>query len=177
MSADVTEIAEALRDCLCEALANTSTSGPVCRCCIQPGMAPATADSCCDCGEGQGQASVQVVEIYPSDKFPRKGITEWKGACTKGSTFWVAELVMTVYRCVPVPDDDGNPPTCDQLQTAAARIWSDAAVMRNVFACCDWSLGRHVLPGSWQPLPNQGGCGGGMMSVLVSLGVECCAPA
>lgn len=174
MAANVTAIAEALRDCLCTALEAEPLSGPVCQCCIRPGMAPPAADNCCDCGTGQGQASVQIAEIYPSDKFPRKGIAEWKGACTKGNTFWVAELVMTVYRCVPVPGEDGQPPDCDELQTAAARIWSDAQVMTQVFACCDWADGRHVLPGSWQPLPNQGGCGGGMMSVYVNLGVQCC---
>ena len=173
MAADVTEIAEALRDCLCAALAD-SLGGPVCQCCIRPGMAPPPADVCCDCGEGQGQAAVQMVEIFPSDKFPRKGIAEWKGACTKGNTFWVAELVMTVYRCVHVMDDDGNAPSCEDIQIDAARIWSDAQVMTQVFACCDWAGDRKVLPGSWQPLPNQGGCGGGMMSVYVNLGVQCC---
>lgn len=174
MSANVTAIAEALRDCLCTALENESLSGPVCRCCILPGMPPPTVDDCCDCGTGQGQASVQLAEIFPSDKPPRKGIAEWKGACTKGGIFLVAELVMAVYRCIPVPSSDGTSPTCDQLQTAAARIQSDAQVMWSVFACCDWSGGRKIFPGSWLPLPNQGGCGGGMMSVFVNLGVQCC---
>lgn len=173
MAADVNTIAEALKNCLCFALAG-SLAGPVCRCCVQPGMAPPPADVCCDCEGRQGQAIVQVAEIYPSDKFPRKGITEWKGACTKGNTFWVAELIMTVYRCIPVPDEDGTPPSCEGLQIAAARIQSDAQTMMQVFACCEWNDGRAIMPGSWQPLPNQGGCGGGMMSVFVNLGIQCC---
>ena len=173
LTTNLTTVIEALRDCLCAKLTEVG-GGAVCQCCIRPGLAPATADNCCDCGEGQGQASVQLGEIYPSDKFPRKGIQEWKGACSNGQTLWIAELIMTVHRCIPVPDETGQPPDCNALQAAAAKIRADAVAMIDAFTCCDWHPGnKRVMPGSWQPLPNQGGCGGGMMSVFVSLGYNC----
>lgn len=172
---DLTTIAAALRDCLCELLESTP-GGPVCQCCLRAGMAPPTADNCCDCGAGQGQASVQVTEIYPSNKFPQRGITQWNGACVKGQTLWVAELTMTVYRCVAVPDESGNAPSCERLNTDAAKIQADALAMIQAFTCCDWggADNKRIMPGSWQPLPNAGGCGGGMMPVYVGLGYQCC---
>ena len=174
LATNLTALTTALRDCLCAQLAAVG-GGPVCQCCIRPGLAPPPADNCCDCGEGQGQASVQLAEIYPSDKFPRKGIQEWKGACSTGATLWVAELVMTVYRCIPGPGENGAPPNCTALQASAAKIHADAAAMIQAFSCCDWHPGnKKVMPGSWQPLPNEGGCGGGQMSVFVSLGYDCC---
>lgn len=173
MSADAYAVAEKLRDCLCSALAST-IGGPVCQCCVRPGFAPPPADNCCACGEGQGQASVQVSEIYASDKFPRKGIVEWKGACSKGLTIWVAEFTMTVYRCVATPTEDGVLPTCTQLQDDARKIQEDAGAMMRAFACCDWAPNKRILPGSWTPLPNQGGCGGGTMNVYADLGYLCC---
>jgi hypothetical protein len=170
----LTTVAAALRDCLCAQLEAVG-GGPVCQCCLRPGMAPPPADNCCDCGEAQGQASVQVTEIYPSDKFPRKGIQEWTGACVAGKTLWVAELTMTVYRCVAVPNEDGSFPSCEQLNADALKIQADAVAMIQTFTCCDWHPGnKRVMPGSWQPLPNLGGCGGGMMPVFVSLGYDCC---
>lgn len=170
-------VAEKLRDCLCANLA-TTVGGPVCQCCIRTGSTLPPADNCCDCGEGQGQASIQVGEIYPSDKWPRKGVVEWKGACSKGMTIWVAEFTMVVYRCMATPVDDGTPPNCTQLQADARKVQEDAAAMLRTFSCCDLSSlkVKRVLPGSWTPLPNLGGCGGGQLNMFADLGYVCCPP-
>lgn len=171
---ELTTYAAALRDCLCTLLADTP-GGAVCQCCLRAGLAPPTVDNCCDCGEGQGQASVQVTKIYPSDKFPREGIQEWTGPCVRGKTIWVAELTMTVYRCVAIPDGSGNAPSCERLNDDAIKIQADALAMIEAFTCCGWPGGnKRVMPGSWTPLPNQGGCGGGMMPVYIGLGYQCC---
>jgi hypothetical protein len=175
MTADAYAIAAALRDCLCERL-KTTVGGAVCSCCIETGIAPATNDNCCNCGTGQGQASIQLGEMYPSDKFPRRGIQEYKGPCTKGLTVWVQEIIVSVYRCVPTVDENGYP-TCEERETAARKIFDDRNALMDVFTCCDWSLGRKITPGSWVPLENKGGCGGGMMTFYVNLGAVCCTPA
>ena len=176
MAASAYAIAQRLLQCLCAQLQD-SVGGPVCQCCVRPGVAPPPADVCCDCGEGQGQAVVQLGELYPSDKFPRKGIQEWNGGCAKGQTIWVQELIMTVYRCVHVMGEDGVAPRCADVQADAEKIASDAEAMLKAFTCCDWPLpagNKRIMPGSWQPLPNQGGCGGGTMTVYVGLGYVCC---
>lgn len=165
--------AERLLACLCAELA-LSPGGPVCTCCLRPGGALVPMDSCfCECDGGKGQASVQVLSIYPSSKFPRNSLDQWDEAC-EVTTTWVAELAMTVYRCVGVVDEQGNPPSCERLEQDARMIQGDAAAMRRAFACCDWSNGRSKVPGPWTPVPPQGGCAGGFMTVRVDLGTLCC---
>lgn len=173
----VVPYAEALLDCLCDQL-ELSIGGPVCACCLRHGGHLVAMDNCsCSCdGASQGQASVQVTDVYPSSKFPRKGLDTWDVPCRSG--VWVAELTMTVYRCVAVLQEDGQPPTCPQLDADFRKIQSDRAAMMRAFACCDWrgtadEVAR-IVPGSWTPVAPQGGCAGGFMTVLVDLGPFCC---
>jgi hypothetical protein len=167
-------LAERLLECLCFELGR-SLGGPVCACCLRPGGHLPPADWCaCGCGDGQGQASVQITSIYPSQRFPRSGVDEWDEPCDSRKATWVAELTMTVYRCVSGLDDEGQPPTCLQLDSDARIIAADAAAMRRAFACCDWHGYARVVPGSWTPVPPQGLCAGGFMTVLVDLGPLCC---
>lgn len=173
--------ADRLLDCLCTALAD-SVGGPVCRCCLRPGGHLVPMDSCyCECGAvgGNGQASVQVTGIYPTNRFPRNGIEEWDIACDARNT-WVAELTMTVYRCVHVLKDDGTPPSCAELDADARKIASDRFAMMTAALCCDWRRPspeweqQPIIPGSWTPVTPQGGCAGGYMTVLVDVGPFCC---
>lgn len=172
----VVPFAERLLDCLCFELTR-SLAGAVCLCCLRPGGHLVPMDACyCTCPDGNaGQASVQVTSIYPSLKFPRQGVDRWDDACDTTVT-WVAELTMTVYRCVSVLEEDGTPPTCAELDFDARKIQSDAAAMMRAFACCDWNQDQQVVPGSWVPVPPKGGCAGGFMTVLVDLGPLCCPP-
>lgn len=165
--------AEKLLDCLCGELA-TSYGGPVCQCCLRPGGTLPPMDTCgCNCDEGNnGQASVQVTRVYPSARFPIEGIQSWDHAC-KGSAMWVADLTMAVYRCVSVLGDDGTPPSCDQLEHDARVIAGDRYAMMRAFGCCNWTEWDR-FPGAWLPVPPQGGCAGGVMTVKASLGVLCC---
>lgn len=165
--------AERLLSCLCEALQAT-TGGEVCRCCLYPGIAPPPADSCCNCPNGsQGQASVQVTDLFPTQRFPARGLSEATACRAFG---WGAELTMTVYRCVPVPAEDGTPPDCAELTAATGKILDDAQAMLAAILCCDWNPDKQpMIPGNWHPLPNRGGCGGGTMTVTVYLGGRCCA--
>lgn len=175
----VVPFAERLLACLCAQLA-LSVGGPVCSCCLRHGAHLVAMDNCtCNCNDtGSGQASVQVTSIYPSAKFPRQGVDTWDQPCRSGT--WVAELTMTVYRCVAVLSDKGVPPTCTQLEADFRKIQSDAAAMRRAFACCDWrgdpDNEARVIPGAWVPVAPQGGCAGGFMTVLVDLGPLCCPP-
>ena len=171
--------AERLLDCLCDALA-TSIGGAVCSCCVRHGGHLVAMDSCaCQCtGAASGQASVQITNLYPSSKFPRNSIDEWDDACN--TVTWVAELTMTVYRCVSVLAENGTPPTCAQLEADARKIASDRDAMMRALICCDWRRPqpgwdeRRIIPGSWTPVAPQGGCAGGFMTVLVDVGPFCC---
>jgi hypothetical protein len=172
----VLPIASALLQCLCDQLA--LIEAPVCQCSLRPGVAPPPADSCCSCGGGSGQASVQVTSIAPLSigKFPNLGVSGTLDNCS--SFEWAAELTMVVYRCVSVADGEGFP-SADELTADATRILNDAQAMRRAMLCCAWrddELGdaRPIVPGRWTPLSPQGGCAGGQMPVTVLLGSECC---
>lgn len=174
----VLPFAERLLTCLCTALAETAV-GLVCQCALRPGVAPPPADLCCNCPNGgQGQASVQITEIFPvvAGKFPTRGIA---GTLDNCATYeWAAELTMTVYRCVSVADENGFP-SFDELMADTRKIAEDAQAMRRALLCCDWrdnDLGdpSPIVPGPWKAIQPQGGCAGGQQSVTVLLGSECC---
>lgn len=162
----VTPYAERLLTCLCAALEET-IGGPTCQCCLRPGGLNPPADACCACGSGQGQASVQVLSIYPTTKFPQRGPGATVNPCN--SFGWAAELAVVVYRCVSCADETGFP-SCDELTNDARKILSDAAAMRRAVMCCDWRDDQQVVPGEWAPISPAGCCGGGRMTVTVDLG-------
>lgn len=170
----VIALAERLLACLCEVLPST-VGGDVCVCCLNPGV-ETPMDYCCECTVGdqpaEGQAWVSVVKIFPSTRFPAQQLD--RAACGQGSGF-VAELVMGVYRCAPVSDARGNPPTCDQQMAVTEKILSDAAAMRQAVRCCfrDEVEAPDVLIGEWVPLGPQGGCAGGAQLVTVGF-ADCC---
>lgn len=181
----VLPFAERLLTCLCEALQETIGGAP-CQCALRPGVAPPPADICCNCEGGQGQASVQITEIFPvvAGRFPQRGVS---GTLTNCADYeWAAELTMTVYRCVSVADEQGFP-SFDELQADTRKIAEDAQAMRRALLCCTWRdtpppPGRQqgdtmpIVPGSWKAREPQGGCAGGTMSVVVLVGPECCPP-
>ncbi len=81
-------------------------------------------------------------------------------------------LLITVTRCVPVPDDMGNPPDADDLTASAAMLNADAWALWNglyrmqdeLFEACDLVF----FDGS-TPLPPQGACAGWMMQIRFEL--------
>jgi hypothetical protein len=163
----VTPVATALLACLCAELERT-IGGATCQCSLRPGGLNPPADACCACGSGQGQASVQVLSIYPTIKFPQRGVGASVTPCSEWA--WAAELAVVVYRCMSCADETGFP-SGDELTYDARKIWSDAAAMRRAVLCCDWRDDQPIVPGEWQPITPAGCCGGGRMVVTVDLGV------
>jgi hypothetical protein len=162
-------LAQGLLQCLCTAL-NSSIAGPVCQCCLHPGtLVP--MDLCCDCGNGQGQAAVRIVSIYPTTNFPAQSfVTE---RCPASTLAVVLEMV--VYRCAATLDEQGNPPSCPAMTNDALVAADDAGAMRCAALCCFGQLDsdlRFVL-GAWQPLGVAGGCHGGSMQITVEASNFC----
>lgn len=181
----VLPFAERLLTCLCDALEATIGGAP-CRCSLAPGTAPPPADACCNCTNGQGQATVQITDIFAvtPGKFPQRGVAGTLDNCA--SFEWAAELTMTVYRCVSCADDKGFP-SGDELTADARKIADDAQAMRRAMLCCNWRMTdpppgrlqgefRPIVPGRWSPVSPLGCCAGGMMPVTVLVGPECCPP-
>jgi hypothetical protein len=169
----VLPLADALLACLCAAVADTGN--PVCACCVHPGLSTPMDYCDCECSSGgNGQAWVRVNRIYPAGaRFPQQSFEV--EPCKIPS--WGVELVMGVYRCVATLDDDGRPPTCDQVEADATKILLDAAAMRVAAVCCFGTAeeDRTAIVGEWSPIGPNGGCAGGFMSVTVQF-YDCCPP-
>lgn len=159
----VVPLATRLLACLCTALEGT-VAGPACRCCLYPGLVVPMDDCDCECGAGgNGSASVRVARIFPTKRFPGQSFDV--EPC-KANT-WAVELVMTVYRCVAVLNEDGSPPSCSAVTDDAEKILSDGAAMRQAVTCCYPDADIVAVVGAWEPLGPNGGCAGGQMTITV----------
>lgn len=82
-------------------------------------------------------------------------------------------FAITIIRCVPMLDDDGNAPTVAREVTASQAIYADAVLVLNALIVAE---GNGDLPGcgaivfrSWTNENPQGGYGGGTLRVSISL--------
>lgn len=98
-------------------------------------------------------------------------IVEGTSAKSVGNTNYV-QLVVTISRCVPSPDDNMNPPPAAEQTEAARQINADKWALWNYLhqmisegelfeRCCD------VTWGPLSPLTPSGGCGGSTLLITV----------
>lgn len=179
----VHEVAEQLLGCVCAALddvaaVNPQLAGcPTCRTCVVPGT-PAW-DSCGECcggdGEVGGQLSVSVARMWSSthEAFPAEDRTVRDA---RGCRFPVTavEYVVTLLRCAPIPDDQGNPPSCEELTESAQQLHADAVTVAQAVLCCvpqtsQVRNGRRFIMGQQRVLGPEGWCVGVEQRVTVEL--------
>lgn len=158
-------IAQALIDCLTQVLAQCGD--PTCRASLVPGAAAAWDK--CDCAKTGcgGQSWVLINSITPLNLLD--GANAGTVSCA-----WEYEMQMTmgVLRCSKAMENDGSPPSAQQLEDEATRMLKDAARMREAAMCC-WPLavnpplekGMWQL-GAWSSLGPDGSCAGGQMIVI-----------
>lgn len=53
-----------------------------------------------------------------------------------GPDYVGVDVTASILRCVPGPDDNGDPPTCAQLQAAALILLLDEEAVRTGITCC-----------------------------------------
>jgi len=109
------------------ALATQSLAGAVNRTVVVPGVQVAWDN--CDCG----QLALVVPRHYTSRDFPIDTSTLKTGNCD--NTYVVADMYLSLVRCVPGPDEDGNPPTVTDLNRAAEVSFGDMWIMRQTLTC------------------------------------------
>lgn len=80
-----------------------------------------------------------------------------------------------IVRCAATLDDDGNPPTVQQVALDAAQQAEDAdAIYRAVMCCPSRSEAvRSMILSAWRPVGPSGGCAGGIWTVRGVLNVCC----
>lgn len=192
MTGSVQEAAESVLGCVCAALQDAAAADPEqpgcpCRSCIVPGM-PAW-DSCDDpcnrspAGGAGGQLTVNVARVYQSADFPipDRGLppAAARGArmhCAPPSNLAV-ELIVTLLRCAPGPDEDGCPPSCEDLGAAARILHTDMTTVYNALLCClpssrERQRGRAVFVGESRTIGPQGLCVG--LEQRVTVGIPSC---
>lgn len=119
----------------------------------------------CDCG----QLAVSITRISRSNAFPND--VRPTAQCYGGAR--VADMSLSIVRCVPGPDINGNPPGPASLIIAAQRGQADEFIIRNYVTCylaslvdagiiMDFSVGDTTMIGP------SGGCGGSQLEIRVA---------
>src|SRR5574342_122459 len=162
--------------CVVDALNQTPAGAPDRQCLLLPtNVIPWDA---CDCG---GQVALAIRNVYGSQMFPQPAsYADWAHC---GPRFIVAEVVVSVTRCVTGVDQNGQGPPCATALAEAITLENDRTAVRQAIACCLKAMKDARPPtlgvGAWilQPsvtLGEQGGCAGSETVFLVGvLGCAC----
>lgn len=160
--------------CIVDALGQTPAGAPDRQCLLYPSsQIPWDA---CDCG---GQLALAITNVYGSETFPAPANNlNWdKHKCVP--RWWVAQVIVSLTRCLPNPDERVTPPPCSEYLAAALMLEDDRTAVRQAIACCltDISTATPARLGAWSlqatvTLPESGGCGGTQTEFL--LGVRAC---
>lgn len=114
------EVAEAILACAADVVTDVN------RICVVPGE---IAWDECECG----QLVISEVDTFPSSDFP---LDEVNRTAECGEPWHVVQYTLSLTKCVPVPDSNGNAPTCAQLAAAAAILSQDKRSVRRAVFCC-----------------------------------------
>lgn len=138
-------------------------------------LAPGTTVPWDDCCENGGQLYVRVVEAYPTAgpgaNFP--GI-DAQQQC--GVNLLAAQLAVGVIRCAHTIDDDGNPPSVEEVTVDALKTTLDMSILLNAITCCFGPKRKHFKVNNWTPQGVQGGCVGGEWTLFVAISPCACLP-
>lgn len=123
------------------------------------------ADYCCasESASGspcEGQLTVRVVNVFPTDVFPGQRQT----AIPACGTPWAVELEIAVLRCALSIDTDSVPPqipSMDDEMAVAERALADAGLIRHVLTDYAVTADMAMSFGSYNPMGPDGGCVGG----------------
>ncbi len=158
--------------CVIEALDQTVAGAP-CRQCLLLPTQQIPWDNCgpCDDISCSGQIALAIQNVYGSSHFPQPEAGKDWSHC--GPPWQVAQVVVSVTRCVPTMDQTGNPPTCAAELAAALTLEADRSAIRQALACCLTALKAAHSIGAWSMNPSvtvgeQGGCAGVETTFLVA---------
>lgn len=146
--------------CACDCLNTHGSCSCPCRVFISAGVPP--QDKCCD----DGQLAIWTDRIYTHGNFPSE-----LGTVNQCMAPLAAEVVIRLDRCFPTVNDNGEPPTAEELQTASDAIYQDQYVLTRCIICNLSSRGKKqqsVFRGS-RILAPSGGCISVELRFVISL--------
>lgn len=131
----------------------------------------AVIDSCCP-----GLGWLRVTRTFPSDNFPAPATT--RAGCPV--SMWACELEIGVARCACLVDEDTMVPDPDCLQQEVVQQGLDRSALQQLALCDlpshfkeDGGSECRIVIGQWQPIPTQGGCFGGSITITFPYR-QCC---
>lgn len=125
----------------------------------------------CQCG----QLVVAEARRFGSRDFPLEEV-DHQAEC--GEPWLVVVYTLSLVRCVPVPDGNGNAPSIADLTVAAAQQSEDMSKIRWAVMCClDTAYDSHEVIafalGAQEVVGPQGGCAGSELTVQVGWTQDC----
>lgn len=176
------DAAQAALDCICSQMDSLAgeegvPEGYGCPCRVYVSAGEPELNCCTDpsCTDAHGQLTVHVEDVFPSDEFPNP-LAAFEPC--KASA-WATTLVVTVARCAPVLDAQGNPADPDDLSANALLMAVDQYAVMTALSCClvdDPPAGkrkRRVQIQASRPLLTEGGCAAVEIRAVVDAGVVC----
>lgn len=147
-----------LLDCLTLSLQQCGT--PACRVFLATDVV-VPWDQCCDCGDGIGQAWVNVTHVSPILTSHYEGM--------QCPPVFEAAVKVGIMRCALTQDEQGNAPDACDLTAQALAILQDRSVINAALFGCwsntieadEWTIGE------WSSLGPSGGCVGGQVSLTI----------
>lgn len=127
----------------------------------------------CECG----QLAQSITQVFPSKKFPGPASQETHTKC--GPPIVAVEVLLSVTRCVPIPNDKGTAPKCSALQSAAITLEADRYATRKALMCClsDSYDHNNILDFVIGPMTSagpQGACAGFVCTYTIGFTSPCC---
>lgn len=177
------DIAQTALLCICDAMDSFVgeegvPDGYGCPCLQHVSAGEPSVDCCVESDCFGGMLATWIENVFPSDSFPSQTATF--DPCK--AQVWVATLVVTVARCAPGMDSNGNPASIEDLSAAGAVMAIDQAAVLQGLSCClvaDAPTGkrrRRVLIGESRPFTQEGGCVGFEVRAAVEVSSLCGCP-
>lgn len=162
MPEKITEVAQALLDCVVEQLGKDGL--PVCEACIVSGDKTPPADGCtCKCEGGQGRAWIRLERLEFDRHIPQRSTGGEVNSCPAGS--WNARFEVGVWRCIK--DQDGR--KCEPLVLDAAAMHRDLVSLIVGVECCAALKGFRWAPEVSLPVGPEGQCAAATYRFVVQL--------
>jgi hypothetical protein len=150
---------------------STTNAGPVQHVRITPGsevVASMTQENNEVC---EGLCTIRLARIYPSSTLPQEDARSYNEG---GPVAWAVDLELWCMRCGAQPGPDMDPTDAD-INDDAQTLLDDVAAMRRVGpALVDQDVIYNCVQGAWEPLSNDGGVLGGMMTLTIQVGCADC---
>ena len=154
--------------CVVDALDQTPAGAPSRQCLLLPTQSIPWDN--CDC---DGQIALAIQNVYGSKRFPTPAdaTLDWSPC---GPPWQVAQVMLSVVRCVPTMNDQGIPPSCPDELAAAVTLENDRTAIRHALACCLTDLKDANTIGAWALNPSVtvgelGGCAGVETTFLIGM--------